>query len=55
MRQAHHEILKEQQTWADHVVDVLEIYHSVVTIRRETIVRGEFEEDTPQVATLQAI
>lgn len=40
LRSAHREILEEEQTKVDHIVDVLSICHYIVTIRRESITRG---------------
>lgn len=47
LRSAHREILEEEQTKVDHIVDVLSICHYIVTIRRESITRGEFREGIP--------
>lgn len=52
---AHSEILDEEHTRSDHVVDVLVICHHIVAIGIEVITKGEFEEDTLYMATLQAI
>lgn len=47
LRSVHREILEEEQTKVNHIVDVLSICHYIVTIRRESITRGEFRKGIP--------
>lgn len=51
-RSAHQDILEDEQTMADHVVDVLPIYHRIVAIKRADIKIGEFGNDTHGISTI---
>ena len=55
MKPVHQEILEGRQTREYHVVDVLPIYDRVVAIGIKAMVMDKFEEDNPQMATLQSI
>lgn len=34
-RLTHYTLLKDEQAWADHVVDVLFIYHCIIALQRD--------------------
>lgn len=55
LRLAHQEILEEKQSGEDYVVNVLLIFYRIIVNGSEVTTRGEFEEDTPQMDTLQTI
>lgn len=55
LRVTHQKILEEEHEREDHPVDVLPICHCIVSIGREVLVRGKYQESTLERITLHAI
>lgn len=54
-RPAHHDILEEEQARDDHTQDVLSAYRRIMTLVRDVLERGDFEEGSSRMETSHAI